>query len=83
MSRVFRLILSIIFILQLSACGEKPVGDFDLSAMTFNVRYPASSDTGDKAWDNRKSGIYAMLRTVKPMVVGVQECFLSQRHKAY
>lgn len=51
----------------------------DFNVMTFNVRYPAASDTGDKAWSNRRKAVYAMINDRKPMVIGVQECYLSQR----
>lgn len=57
--------------------GDEPA--FELSVMSFNVRYPASSDTGDKAWKNRRAGVYAMLKDKKPMLIGVQECYISQR----
>ena len=56
-----------------------PVGDFDLSIMSFNVRYPATEDTGDKSWGARSKGVYAMLKAKKPMIVGLQECYISQR----
>lgn len=51
----------------------------DFNVMTFNVRYPAASDTGEKAWSNRRKAVYAMIKDRKPMVIGVQECYLSQR----
>ena len=41
--------------------------------MSFNVRYQAVSDTGIKSWDNRKEGVFEMLRTIRPMTMGVQE----------
>ena len=41
--------------------------------MSFNVRFQASSDTGIKAWDSRKSGVFEMLRSTHPMTFGVQE----------
>ena len=59
--------------------GDGAEAEFELSVMSFNVRYPASSDTGDKAWKNRRSGVYAMLKEKKPMLVGLQECYISQR----
>lgn len=59
--------------------GEGDEPSFELSVMSFNVRYPASSDTGDKSWKNRRNGAYAMLKAKKPMLIGVQECYISQR----
>ena len=37
------------------------------------------ADTGEKAWSNRRKAVYAMINDRKPMVIGVQECYLSQR----
>lgn len=45
-----------------------------IKAMSFNIKYPASDDTGVKAWDNRKTGIIEMLMTKEPDLVGLQEC---------
>ena len=63
--------------------GEEKVEPYtlpcDFNVMSFNVRYPASTDTGDKAWSSRRKAVYAMIKEVKPMVIGVQECYLSQR----
>ena len=64
---------------QTQTPGEGEVSDFELSVMSFNVRYPAASDTGDKSWSNRKKGVFAMLNAKKPMLIGVQECYISQR----
>lgn len=44
-----------------------------VKVMSFNLRYRASSDTGIKAWENRKEGVFEMLRTIHPMTLGVQE----------
>jgi len=41
--------------------------------MSFNVRYQASDDTGIKAWDNRKNGVFEMLKSIHPLTFGVQE----------
>ena len=48
-----------------------------LSVMSFNVRYLAG-DTGAHSWANRQKGIYEMLADKKPMVMGVQEAYVSQ-----
>lgn len=48
--------------------------------MSFNVRYGgAAEDTGDKNWSNRRTGCYAMVNTLRPVLMGVQECQQSQR----
>ena len=60
--------------------SEKPVSkSFSFKVMSFNVRYPASSDEGDKKWDNRRAGVIEMLKAKKPDLIGVQECYISQR----
>ena len=56
-----------------------PTKTIKITAMSFNIKYPASSDEGEKAWDNRKVGVVEMLKTKKPDIVGLQECFISQR----
>ena len=47
--------------------------------MSFNVRYA----TGDKgtvnAWDLRKEDLFLMIDTEKPLVIGTQECQISQK----
>ena len=58
---------------------DAPAAEFELSVMSFNVRYPAAADTGEKAWSNRKKGVFAMIDAKKPMLIGLQECYLSQR----
>lgn len=48
--------------------------------MSFNVRYKNSTtDIGEFNWDNRKKGCYAMINTLRPIVMGVQECTGTQR----
>ena len=54
--------------------------EFKIKAISFNIKYPSSSDTGVKAWDNRKKGIIEMLKTKNPDIVGLQECYISQRN---
>ena len=59
---------------------DKPVAKkIKIKAMSFNIKYPASSDEGDRNWDNRKTGVIAMLQSKKPDVVGLQECYIKQR----
>ena len=56
-----------------------PAGAFKL--MSFNVRYQNSSDeqTGN-GWSKRREGVYEMLRTEQPLLMGVQECLIAQRY---
>lgn len=53
---------------------------FDVSAMSFNIKTTSVGDTGENSWNNRKSGISNMFLTIKPMVLGLQECCISQRN---
>lgn len=47
-------------------------GSFDLSVMSFNVRYDEPSDDKNQ-WNNRKSAIIKLLNNTKPNVFGIQE----------
>lgn len=58
---------------------KKPSQMIKIKAMSFNIKYPASEDTGVKAWENRKVGVIEMLMTKEPDLVGLQECYISQR----
>ena len=49
-----------------------------LSVMSFNIRYLAGDVGGTHAWENREPGIYSMLTEKKPMVMCLQEAYLSQ-----
>ena len=49
--------------------------------MSFNVRYSNSTeDTGDKNWSRRRAGCYKMINSLRPVLMGVQECRLDQRN---
>ncbi len=58
---------------------EKPAQMFKISAMSFNIKWPDSSETGVKNWDNRKTGVIAMIMAKEPDLIGLQECYISQR----
>ena len=53
--------------------------DTDINLMSSNVRFASARDkddnpdTGDRDWTNRKSAYYAMLNTMQPDIVGLQE----------
>lgn len=58
---------------------ENVVGtDGLMKLMSFNVRYGSAKD-GDNSWDYRKADLCKMLLTEKPLVVGLQECEMTQR----
>ena len=49
--------------------------------MSFNVRYQNSSDNSSgNGWAKRREGVYEMLKTERPLLMGVQECLAEQRH---
>lgn len=53
----------------------------EVRVVSFNVRYPADSDTGEQAWDFRFPGICSMIKEVAPDIIGTQECYPSQREE--
>ena len=56
-----------------------PSGGFKL--MSFNVRYQNSSDNASgNGWAKRREGVYEMMKTERPLLMGVQECLAEQRH---
>lgn len=84
MKKIFILIAGA---LMLTSCYKKIVVDYtpyyydasdsdfreEVSVMSFNLRYPWSSDTGIKAWEFRKPGMIQMLREIHPECCGTQE----------
>ena len=56
------------------------VKDFDLSVMCFNVKNSNDDKGTANSWDNRRVGVYAMIKDKKPHVAGLQECFHSQKN---
>ena len=85
MKRVLLYILVVAFAVFCSCEEKKTASDPEaptpsegvLSVMSFNVRY-LIGDTGTNSWENRKIGIFEMLEDKKPMVMGVQEAYVSQ-----
>lgn len=66
---------------------EKPEGEYgntqgwqkgSMKVMSFNVRYENSGD-GANNWAARSKGVYAMLKSELPIVMGTQECKWNQR----
>ncbi|MCR5409214.1 MAG: endonuclease/exonuclease/phosphatase family protein [Bacteroidales bacterium] len=62
--------------LSLAAC--KPSQQQSLLVMSFNVRNSSAND-GDNCWANRRSAAAAMLNTLNPDVVGMQEVLPDQQ----
>ena len=52
-----------------------PSGTASVTVMSFNIRHTGeASDTGDKAWDKRKSAVVAAIKDQDPDLIGFQEC---------
>lgn len=95
MKSIFKVLSILAAALCVLACTEKPGPSEDptdeptekpqeskmikITAMSFNIKYPASTDENEKAWDNRKVGVIEMLMTKEPDIVGLQECYIKQR----
>lgn len=62
---------AIFLFLGLAAAGA------DLRVLSFNVRYPATSD-GPDLWENRKDLLVETIRRAKPDLIGTQELFHHQ-----
>lgn len=60
-------ILSATMLLPVSCCRKDT-----LKVMSFNIRFGTAND-GENCWENRKSAVIAMLDTVNPDIVGMQE----------
>ncbi|WP_281980357.1 endonuclease/exonuclease/phosphatase family protein [Tenacibaculum mesophilum] len=64
---------------MLSSC-EEPFEwdtDYNLSIMSFNLRYDEPAD-GDNQWNNRKEASIKLLKETKPSVFGIQEGLYNQ-----
>jgi len=48
--------------------------------MTFNVRYKHNEELSTNNWEFRRYAVYSMLEDQKPIVMGTQECLMSQRN---
>ena len=50
-----------------------------MKIMSFNIRTGTSDKNTANAWDKRKAGVYEMLKSEEPMIVGLQEARKFQR----
>ena len=57
--------------------GSKPKDM--LKAATYNIRFVTDKDTGNKAWDTRKSKVVKLIKDYDFDVIGFQESTLDQR----
>lgn len=74
-------ILTILHIAFLPGCGQAELsnweGAFDISIMSFNIRYDTEDD-GENKWENRKQACLDMLNETKPTIFGIQEGLYNQ-----
>ncbi|MBE5734532.1 MAG: endonuclease/exonuclease/phosphatase family protein [Clostridiales bacterium] len=73
LSRLLCLILLLSMAFSFSACDNLPKATVDLSFMSFNIRNENSSDTDDRAWDNRKSAFFETVLRYDVDIVCFQE----------
>ena len=62
--------------------GKPSAGTTDrtlIKIMSFNIRTGTSDKNTANAWDKRKAGVYEMLKSEEPMIVGLQEARKFQR----
>lgn len=57
---------------------EHQEASYEMSVMSFNVRYLQGDVGTEHSWDKRKSGVFAMLNDKKPLIIGTQEGYESQ-----
>lgn len=70
------LLYTALALLGATACKQQ--AQDSLQVMSFNVRNSAAED-GDNCWENRRDAAVAMLNTLKPDVVGMQEVLPDQQ----
>lgn len=56
---------------------EDYTGNYDLSVMSFNLRYDEPADE-ENQWANRKESCLNMLNELKPTIIGIQEGLYNQ-----
>jgi endonuclease/exonuclease/phosphatase family metal-dependent hydrolase len=64
---------------MLLGLGLTAAGGEELRVATFNVRYDASGDRGERDWKARRELVVATVERMKPDVMGVQEALHGQK----
>lgn len=74
MKRIFFISSILSISLTLFACNKNDIkpDSYDLSVMSFNLRYDEFQD-GDNRWDNRKEACIKLLMETEPSIIGIQE----------
>lgn len=82
--KCFFLLLAFIGCLSMHSCSKDApdesspaVNISELSVMSFNIKN--SNETGNNAWENRKTACQAMINDVKPCLIGMQEVTPAQK----
>lgn len=77
--RLYTVLFSIVLVVALSCSSSPFVWDdaYDLSVMSFNIRYDTSED-GDNQWSNRKEACVSAILANQTSIVGVQEALSHQ-----
>ncbi len=71
----FKLIVFLIATSFFLSCNKKTfiwTSDYDVSVMSFNIRYDEPAD-GVNKWSNRKEAVLKMWKEINPSIVGIQE----------
>ena len=82
----FTLLICIFFTLDLLSCEKSPAGGAgvengsSLMVMSFNVRGANNDEENDfDKWENRRDACCEMIKYVRPIIMGCQECEQEQR----
>jgi endonuclease/exonuclease/phosphatase family metal-dependent hydrolase len=71
------LILIFCVAFQFSPSLARAANPTPLNVMTFNIRYGTAPD-GENAWPKRREIVLEELKTLKPQILGMQECLRDQ-----
>ena len=73
-SRPASCVLATLVVCMFACCAAFAAPEtFPVRAVSYNVRYKTSDDTGSKSWDSRKVALCNLLKNIDPDVIGFQE----------
>ncbi len=70
------LVLAFLAIIVFAGCRQE-AKEAEIAIMSFNIRHSAADD-GDNSWKHRKEATPAMINTLKPDIIGIQEARTDQ-----